>query len=118
MGTIHLKNIKLYAYHGCLVEESQIGSDYVVNLWVKADLSESVSTDELVDTIDYVLLQKIVQNEMAIRSKLLEHVANRIIQSVFLKVSSASYVRVKVAKKNPPIGGFVEEVSVSLEASR
>lgn len=118
MGTIHLKNIKLYAYHGCLVEESQIGSDYLINLWVKADLSQSLASDELGDTIDYVLLQKIVRQEMAVRSKLLEHVANRIIQTIFSKVASASFVRVKVAKKNPPIGGFVEEVSVSLEASR
>ncbi len=118
MGTIHLKNIRLYAFHGCLVEESQIGSDYLVNLWVKADLSASAATDELGDTIDYVLLQKIVRREMAVRAKLLEHVADRIIKSVFTEAATANYVRVKVAKKNPPIGGFVDEVSVSLEASR
>ncbi len=118
MGTIHLKNIQLYAYHGCLVEESQIGSDYLVNIWVKADLSQSAISDKLEDTVDYVLLQKIVQQEMAVRSKLLEHVANRIIQSILSKVASAGHVRVKVAKKNPPIGGFAQEVSISLEASR
>lgn len=118
MGTIHLKNIKLYAFHGCLVEESQIGSDYLVNLSVKADLSKSAISDKLEHTIDYVLLQRIVREEMAIRSNLLEHVANRIITAVFLKVEAAKFVKVKVAKQNPPIGGSTDEVSVSLEASR
>jgi hypothetical protein len=29
---IYLKNIRLYAYHGCMDEEKKIGSDYVVNM--------------------------------------------------------------------------------------
>ena len=32
MGKIYLKNIRLYAFHGCMDEEEKIGSDYVVNL--------------------------------------------------------------------------------------
>ena len=32
MAKIKLKNIKIYAYHGCLIEERKIGSDYLVNL--------------------------------------------------------------------------------------
>lgn len=118
MGTIRLKNIKLYAFHGCLVEEGQIGSDYVVNLSVDSDLSKAAITDELVDTVDYVMLQKIVRDEMAIRSKLLEHVAKRIIDSIFLKVESVSAVKITVSKQNPPIGGDVEEVSVSMKSKR
>ena len=38
MGTIKLKNIRTFSYHGCLVEESKIGSDYRVDLDIKTDL--------------------------------------------------------------------------------
>src|SRR5690606_39858271 len=99
MGTIRLKNIKIYAFHGCLVEEGQIGSDYLVNLSVKADLINASNSDELVDTVDYVMLQKIVIEEMAVRAKLLEHVAKRIIDSVLLKVQMVNEVKVTVAKR-------------------
>ena len=59
MGTIKLKNIRTYSYHGCLVEEGKIGSDYRIDLEVKTDLKLSAETDNLDDTVDYVLLNKI-----------------------------------------------------------
>ena len=85
MSTIRLKNIKIYAFHGCLLEEGQIGSDYLVNLSVRGNLKKAIKSDELKDTIDYVVLQKIVVEEMEIRSKLLEHVGQRIIDKIFLR---------------------------------
>jgi dihydroneopterin aldolase len=99
-------------------EEGKIGSDYLVNLLVKSDLKEAAQSDRLSDTIDYVLLQKIVKNEMAVRSKLLEHVGSRIIESIFKKVPLAKTVKVTVSKLNPPIWGDVEEVSVTMKSKR
>jgi dihydroneopterin aldolase len=118
MSTIRLKNIKIYAFHGCLVEEGKIGSDYLVNLSVTANLAKAAHTDKLCDTVDYVHLQKIVRNEMQERSKLLEHVGQRIINTVFKEIPLVTRVKVKVAKVNPPIGGDVEEVSVELKSHR
>jgi len=118
MSTIRLKNIKIYAFHGCMLEEGQIGSDYLVNLKVRADLNKAQNSDELQDTVDYVLLNKIVKDEMAIRSKLLEHVGKRIVDKILISLSQVSYVNVTVAKLNPPIGGDVAEVSVSIVAKR
>lgn len=118
MGKIYLKNIRLYAYHGCMDEEEKIGSDYVVNIVVNTDLSLSSQTDVLKDTVDYVALHTIVKEEMEIRAKLLEHVAQRIIKRILSQFSSVSKASVKVAKKNPPIGGNVEEVAVKRELKR
>lgn len=118
LGKIKLKNIRVYAYHGCLVEESQIGSDYIVDLEVKTDLSKAAESDLLTDTVDYVHLQSIVTREMAERSKLLEHVAQRIIDSVLKEIKTVTKIRVSVAKKNPPIGGDVSEVRVILKGKR
>ena len=118
MNTIQLKNIKIYAFHGCLPEEEKIGSDYIVNLSVKANLDKASKSDELTDTVDYVLLQKIVAEQMAIRSKLLEHVGKRIIDKILLEVSQVNYIKIMVAKVNPPIDGDVVLVSVTLTKKR
>lgn len=118
MGIIKLKNIRTFSYHGCLVEEGKIGSDYSVDLEIKADMRKSMETDELADTVDYVHLNKIVEEEMAIRSKLLEHVAHRIVQRIFKEIASVSRIVVGVSKINPPIGGDVESVTIFIEEYR
>lgn len=118
MGTIKLQNIRTFSYHGCLVEESKIGSDYRVDLEIKADLRKSMETDELADTVDYVQLNNIVVEEMAIRSKLLEHVAQRIVKRIFSELPEVSRIVLSVSKLNPPIGGDVEAVTIQLEEYR
>ena len=118
MGTIKLKNIRTYSYHGCLIEEGKIGSDYAVDLEIKTDLRKSCVSDDLKDTVDYVLLNKIVEEEMAIRSHLLEHVAHRIITRIFKEIPSVSRIQLGVSKLNPPIGGDVEAVTIEMEEYR
>lgn len=118
MGKIYLENIRTFSYHGCLVEESKIGSDYRVDVAIKTDLSKSAKSDKLADTVDYVLLNQIVKDEMAIRSELLEHVTQRIINSIFEKSPSVAQVQVEVSKINPPIGGDVEAVTIIMKQKR
>ncbi len=118
MGTIKIKNIRIYAYHGCLIEEGKIGSDYRVDLAVKADLSKSSKTDNLSDTVDYVHLNKIVKEEMAIRSQLLEEVAKRILDRILNEISMVKKAEVAVSKLNPPIGGNVAMVTIEMSKRR
>ena len=118
MGIIRINNIRVYAYHGCLVEEGKIGSDYRVDLEVKADLKKSAQSDQLSDTVDYVHLNRIVKEEMAIRTKLLETVASSILDRILSELELVSRAQVKVSKLNPPIGGNVEMVSVIMKRKR
>lgn len=118
MGTIKLQNIRTFSFHGCLDEEAKIGSDYRVDLEIKTDLRKSSVSDELEDTVDYVHLNKIVIEEMDIRSKLLEHVAHRIITRIFKEIPSVSRIVLNVSKLNPPIGGDVEAVTIEMEEYR
>ena len=112
MGKIILRNIKIYTNHGCLKEEELIGSDYVFQLEVDADLEKSSVTDDLMDTVDYVALNSIVKEEANKRSKLLESVAKRIIDRIFNEHPIVQKAKVEVSKINPPIGGDVEAVSI------
>jgi len=118
MGKILLKNIRFYAYHGCMPEEKKIGSDYIVSLAVFTDLSLSSVSDKLEDTVDYVALLSVVKKEISQRSNLLENVVDRIIKQIFNAFSKVIKITVSVSKKNPPIGGNVEEVCVEKEVER
>lgn len=114
MGKIKLNNIRVHAQHGCLKEESIIGSDYRVDLEVAADLSKPSQSDQLKETVDYVHLNNIVKEEMRVKSKLLEHVAKRILDRIFLEIPLVENAEISVSKINPPIGGDVESVAVVL----
>ena len=115
MGQIYLENIRTYSHHGCMKEETIIGSEYRVDLWVDADLTVASSSDDLNDTPDYVVLHKIVVDEMKSPSRLLEHVAQRIIDRIKSAVTDLLHIRVRVSEIHPPIGGDVQSVSVLLE---
>jgi dihydroneopterin aldolase len=118
MGTIKLTNIRTYSYHGCLEEEAKIGSNYRVDLIIKTNLKPSAHTDELIDTVDYVDLNRIVIEEMAIRAKLLEHVAQRIINRILSELIMVTQVKIEVTKLNPPIGGDVEGVTICMKKKK
>ena len=115
---IVLKDIKVYAFHGCMEEETKIGSDYVVNLSVKTDLGVPAESDQLKDAVDYVNLLKIVNEEMEINSKLLENVAERIVSRILQTINAVIEVKVKVAKQNPPINGNISAVNIIRKGKR
>lgn len=117
MGVIKVENIKVFAYHGCLKEETTIGSDYRVDLSVETCLNKSSKTDNLSDTVDYVLLNHIVVKEMGVPAKLLEVVAKRILSEIFISCKAVTSATVSVSKINPPIGGDVEKVTIVLSES-
>ncbi|GAA3656261.1 dihydroneopterin aldolase [Flavivirga jejuensis] len=118
MGIIKVENIRVFAYHGCLKEETKIGSDYRVDLEVKADLQTSAKTDKLSHTVDYVFLNKIIKEEMEIPSHLLETVAKRILNRIFNEDKLVKKATVWVSKLNPPIGGDVEKVTIKMTDKR
>ena len=118
MGIIKLENIRVFAHHGCLTEETKIGSDYRVDLKVKVNLRPSAITDKLNDTIDYVLLNKIIKEEMSKPSHLLETVAKRILSRIFNANNLVKKATVCVSKLNPPIGGDVEMVTIQMTQKR
>ncbi len=118
VGLIRLNTIRIYAHHGCLEEEEVVGSAYEVDLEIEADLKHPAVSDHLAHTVDYVQLHQIVTEEMKIRSKLLEHVARRIIHRILAEINQVDAVAVTVSKINPPIGGDVESVSVQLQERR
>ena len=113
--SISIEDIKLYAQHGCLEEEEKIGGHYSVDVFIETDFTEAAAKDALSKTVDYVLVNQIVKEEMAIRSKLIESVGQRIMNSLKNAFESSEF-KVVIKKLNPPIDGDVALVSISIDS--
>ena len=113
--TIEVNGIKVYAFHGCLPEEGKIGGHYTVDVSMITDFGSAAVSDELSETIDYVDVNRIVTEEMAIRSKLIEHVGQRIVGRIKEEIKNVHSLRVKVVKICPPINGDVNNVAIIIE---
>jgi dihydroneopterin aldolase len=115
MGLIEIEGMEFYAYHGHYPVEKKVGNRFLVNLKIKADCEKAGKTDKLEDALDYQKAYQLVKVEMAITSDLLEHVATRILDRLYLELPDIQHALVKVSKMNPPMGGQIEKVSVTLE---
>jgi len=109
---IKVSGIKLYAFHGCLEEEAKIGGNYIVNVEITTDFTVAAIEDNLSKTVDYVQVNQIVKEEMAIRSKLIEQVAMRILNRLNEEIIHPAEYEVEIVKLCPPINGDVESVAV------
>lgn len=115
---IAVEGIECFAYHGCLEEESKIGGHYVVDAFFTAEITGAIEKDDLGKTIDYVKVNDIVQREMQQRSKLIEHVAGRILKSLRKEFSDCAEIKVRLTKLNPPAGYFMGKASVTVVDNR
>ncbi len=114
MATISIEGMEFYAYHGCFKEEQIIGTKFRVDLFIKSDTSEAEKTDDLSKTINYQTVFQIVKAQMQIKSKLLEHVGRRILDELKANFPEIENAKIKISKLNPPLGGKMENVSLTL----
>ena len=117
MSLITIEGMEFFAYHGCFKEEQIIGTKFFVDLYIEADTIEAEETDKLSKTINYQTVYLIVKKEMEIKSKLLEHIGRRILKAVKKEFPNINNVKVKISKMNPPLGGKINSVSLTLTLS-
>lgn len=115
---IYLDEMRFYAYHGVMEQERLVGGEYCVSLAVEADLTEAVRTDDVANTVNYAALYEVVKSEMAVPSKLLEHVAGRIGRRALDMFERITTLTIRVTKLNPPMGADCKGASVELVMTR
>ncbi|MCU0370560.1 MAG: dihydroneopterin aldolase [Bacteroidales bacterium] len=114
MGLISLEGMEFFSYHGCFPEEQIIGNRFIVDIFLETDTGKAETTDNLRDTVNYQSVYGLVSEEMMIKSKLLEHVARRILDRLNLEHPQIISSRIRISKMNPPVGGKVDRVCVEL----
>ncbi len=118
MNEILIEGMQFYAFHGCFKEENAVGNKFVIDIWINTDLSKASESDRLEDTVSYLSVYQKIKHEMEITSKLLEHVAQRIINNLFTNFLSIVDIKIKITKINPPLGGEIDKVSVILKKTK
>ena len=118
MAQISLENVEFFAHHGSFEEEQIIGNRFIIDFYCETDTSEAEITDDLSKTVNYQSLYEIMKEEMVIPSKLLEHVAHRILDRIMKEFPAIEAAEISLSKMNPPVGGKVERVCVTLDGAR
>ena len=103
MDILRLNGMRFYAYHGVFEQERKEGQPYEVDVELQLDLKKCCESDCLDDGLDYGAVYQTVAREMAVPSDLIEHVAQRICDSIRREYLTVSQVRVRLRKPHPPI---------------
>lgn len=111
---IYLRNVRFHAFHGVLPQEGIVGNDYLVNLVLDYDFSSAMQTDDLQGTLNYAEVYQKVREEMAVPSKLLEHVAGRIAHRLFSDFPEIQKLQLSITKVNPPMGADSDGAGVEV----
>jgi dihydroneopterin aldolase len=116
MGKIHIEGMEFYAFHGHFAEERVVGNEFVIDLTIETNLMPAALSDQLDDAVNYQEVYNLVKEEMKVKSALLENIADRIINAIYIEFPDAiSHVWVKISKLNPPLNGKIGKVSISMD---
>ncbi len=116
-SSIYIRNLRLYAFHGVMLQEREVGGWFILSLRVHYNYMRALETDDVNDTVNYADLCELVRREMEVPSKLLEHVAGRIIRQIQHYYPEVERVELELAKENPPMGVNSQGAGIRLCAS-
>ncbi len=111
---IRLDDVRLHGFHGVMPQERAVGADFIVSLRVGFDVAKAMETDDVGDTLNYATLYNKVKTEMLRPSKLLEHVAGRIVRAIESSFPEACSIDLTITKVNPPMGADCQGAGVEL----
>lgn len=119
MGTIWIKGLRVYAYHGVNPEEKRDGQPFELDIAMEADLSTAGETDDLNDTVSYAKAMKTairVMNEQSY--DLLEKAAQRVADQILMEYPLILSVDVLLKKPQAPIKADFDYVAVQITRKR
>lgn len=114
MGLIEIENMEFYSFHGHFKEERIVGNRFLVYLKIETDTTAASESDNLKDAVNYQHAYEIVKQQMETKSYLLENIARRILDALYTELKGIDKATVKVSKLNPPMGGKIGSVSVTM----
>ena len=113
-SSIFIDQLRLHAYHGVMEQERRVGADFQVDLRVGYPLARAMESDEVDDTLNYAALYALVEQQMQQPSRLLEHVAGRIVKAIEKTFPEVMSIDLKLTKLNPPMGADCDGAGVEI----
>ena len=119
MDAITLDGIEVWARHGVLQHEEELGQRFVVDLTIHLDLMAAARSDDLDATVDYGTLAEVVADAAtAPRARLVETVAGRVADAALAHDDRIVSVDVVLHKPSAPLTVPVRDVRVQLSRAR
>lgn len=115
MATIALKGMRFHSFHGYYVEEQSVGNNYEIDVTINTDLNLTELDDDLARTINYEKIYEVCQTEMDKPRRLIETVAQSILDSIRNQIGSEGTCKVRIRKLNPLLGGLVDFALIEVE---
>jgi dihydroneopterin aldolase len=118
MDRIDLAGIDVYAHHGVLPAERELGQRFVIDATLWGDLATAATEDSLRHALDYTAVHRRICEVAAETSfQLIESLALHLCQAL-LQEFPVERVALTVQKPNPPIPNFLGKVSVTFTRDR
>ncbi len=108
---IHLNNLQFHAFHGIHEQERSVGSHFEVNVELYIEANDKIMYLE--QTVNYAIIYEIIRVRMERPAKLLETLAQEMVQAIHLKDDRIRKITVQITKKNPSITGLEGNVGVT-----
>jgi len=110
---VNLEDLRCYSYHGFYPEEQILGNEYSVDIKTSFD-KPKLKDDQLENTVNYEQLYALATTAMNNPRKLLETVADDLLEKIKFAFPHLTGIEVSICKKNPPFGGDRANAKVAI----
>lgn len=114
LATIGLNGAKFKAPIGWYPEERIFKNEFLVDLSVSFEPSLPFIDDDLDASVDYMLLYQICEEVFGKETKLIETVAQAIINQIIEQIPLMQKVSIQIKKLNPPVKAQIASSFVQL----
>ena len=111
---IYLQDLRFHAYHGVEAQERIVGNDYLMDVRLQYPVDQAMLSDNVLDTVNYADVYRVLEQEMQVPSNLLERVAYRIADRIFRRFAFVKSLDFRLTKLNPPMGTNMGGAGVEL----
>jgi dihydroneopterin aldolase len=108
MITISIHGAEFFAYHGFYPEEQKLGNKFLVDVEVSFLPLTDLNEDKISNTVDYEQLYNVIDEQMKHTRKLIETVAQAIVDQIKDNYPVVEKIQISIKKLNPPLKGKVD----------
>ena len=119
LDKIIIKNLKLYAYHGVLPEEKELGQFFLLDLIIYTSFNKVVVNDSIENAINYAKVIEYVKIKFIEKKfNLIESAANFLCVSLLKKFQKIDKITITLKKPNAPINAEFSYAAVEVTKYR
>ena len=119
MDQIHIKGLRVFAFHGVNPEEKRDGQHFELDITLYVSVKRPGVSDKLSDTVNYSKAAKTAARVMMEeRYDLIERAATRVAEQLLLDFSTVEQVRVCLKKPEAPVKLDFDYMAVEIMRTR